>query len=265
MPVSQREGIVDVGDGHKLWYFDTGGDGTPVVFLHPSSGSGLVWGYQQPVFSAAGYRMIGYSRRGYARSIVGDTKRPGIGSTDLLKLIDHLQLDRIHLIGTAAGGMYATDFAVSHSGRLLSLVLANSIVGVTNDDYRTLENILRPKEFYSLPEDFKELCPSYRHLNPEGRRLWNSLHETSMTIEMGGQGFANEVVWDHLVSWTFPVLILTGDADLYTPPSVMRLFHERIPGSECYLIRNCGHSAYWEQPEIFNRRVLEFLERSNGK
>src|SRR5688500_12964436 len=50
------EGFATLPDA-RLWYWDTGGDGEPIVLLHPNSGSGLTWPYQQPVFSGAGYRV----------------------------------------------------------------------------------------------------------------------------------------------------------------------------------------------------------------
>lgn len=260
-PVEQAEGHVDVGDGHQIWYFDTGGAGTPIVMLHADTGSGLVWGYQQPIFSAAGHRSIGYSRRGRERSIMGDPDKPGIGSKDLLKLADHLALDRFHLIGTAAGGMIATDFAVSHEDRLLSLILANTIVGITNDDYQSIYKLIWPEAFSRLPADFKELGPSYRHLDVQGRKLWNEAEHAARIGQVKSPSFANKVVWDHLAAWKLPVLLMTGDADLYTPPSMMRLVASRIDGSESFLIPDCGHSGYWERPEIFNRVVLDFIKR----
>ena len=58
-----------------------------------------------------------------------------------------------------------------------------------------------------------------------------------------------------------PALLITGDADLYCPPSVLRLFAARIPNSQMIVASECGHSAYWEQPDIFNRTVLEFLKK----
>jgi pimeloyl-ACP methyl ester carboxylesterase len=58
-----------------------------------------------------------------------------------------------------------------------------------------------------------------------------------------------------------PTLLLTGDADLYAPPAVLRLFAARIAGSESVVVPEAGHSAYWEQPEIFNRTVLAFIRK----
>src|SRR5262249_31684413 len=47
------EGIADLGNT-RLWYWDTGGTGEAVVFLHPGSGSGEFYPYQQPAFAKAG-------------------------------------------------------------------------------------------------------------------------------------------------------------------------------------------------------------------
>jgi pimeloyl-ACP methyl ester carboxylesterase len=58
-----------------------------------------------------------------------------------------------------------------------------------------------------------------------------------------------------------PTLLLTGDADLYEPPPVLRLFAARIKNAESVIVPDAGHSAYWEQPEIFNRSLLAFIDK----
>src|SRR4051794_15568855 len=117
--VPAKDGLADIPDT-RLWYWDTCGDGAPIVLLHPATGSGLIWGYQQPVFAKAGYRVIAYSRRGYYNSAPFDRTKPGIGSEDLRALADHLGLRRFHLVASAAGGSIASDFAFSYQDRLLT-------------------------------------------------------------------------------------------------------------------------------------------------
>lgn len=257
-PVAATEGMVDVGDGARIWYFDTGGSGTPIVMLHAGAGSGEFWGYQQPVFHAAGYRVIGYSRRGYVKTEPGDPQKGGRGSEDLLKLVDHLKLDKFHLLGTAAGGMVATDFVISHQNRILSFIISSSIVGVTDPDYKEIQQLLWPPEFGKLPTDFKELGPSYRSTNVEGRKAWNDLLARARTTPVR-QGYVNNVTWAELAKFKIPVLMLTGDADLYTPPSSARLFASRIPGAELVIIPDSGHSPWWERPDIYNATILAFI------
>jgi pimeloyl-ACP methyl ester carboxylesterase len=55
--------------------------------------------------------------------------------------------------------------------------------------------------------------------------------------------------------------LIAGDADLYMPPSVLRLFASHMPDAQAVVIPETGHSAYWENPEVFNRTVLAFLAK----
>jgi pimeloyl-ACP methyl ester carboxylesterase len=58
-----------------------------------------------------------------------------------------------------------------------------------------------------------------------------------------------------------PTLLITGGADLYAPPAVLRMFAAHIKGAETLIIPQAGHSAYWEQPDLFNRAVLDFMKK----
>lgn len=253
----------DLGDA-RLWYRDTGGSGVPVVFLHAATGNGSVWEYQIPAFTAAGYRVITYDRRGFRRSAAEPAgAQPGTDADDLLGLVNHLRLDRFHLVGTAQGGGVAFDFALSFPDRVRSLVVANAGGNVQDADYLELGRRMRPPQFAALPPDVRELGPSYRAANPEGVRRWLELHDLSWPggVPPRAQPSRNRITFGLLETLKVPTLLLTGGADMYTPPSVLRLFTARIKGAESVVVPEVGHSTYWEQPEIFNRAVLDFLRR----
>ena len=261
--VPMREAYAEL-PGVRLWYRDSGGTGVPVVFMHAATGSSRVWEHQIPAFTAAGYRFIAYDRRGFGRTVVDPPgSQPGTAADDLQALMGHLGIDRFHVVGTAAGAFGAVDYALSFPQRLRSLVIANSIGGVQDEDYLELGRRIRPPEFLALPPDFRELGPSYRAGNPDGTRRWLELERVSRP---GGtpppaQTMRNQITFARLETLQVPTLLLTGDADLYSPPAVMRLFVARIKGSESVVVPEAGHSAYWEQPEIFNRAVLEFIRK----
>jgi pimeloyl-ACP methyl ester carboxylesterase len=61
-----------------------------------------------------------------------------------------------------------------------------------------------------------------------------------------------------------PTLLITGDADLIWPPPLLRLFARNIPNNETAVVAEAGHSTYWEQPEVFNRIILDFTGRHSG-
>jgi len=255
-----KEGLAPVADTH-LWYWDTGGEGTPVVLLHPASGSGLIWGYQQPALATAGYRVIGYSRRSYYNSDPVAKDRPGIGSADLHGLIEFLGLTKFHLLGSAAGGTIAVDYALSHPDRLLSLTIADNAAGVRDGEIAKAAVNVRTKGFDDMPVEFRELGASYRAANPEGARLWTELAHKAVTGGDFRQRVANEITIAKLEAMQVPTLLITGDADLITPPSIMRMVARHIAGSEILIVTEAGHSTYWEQPEIFNRALLGFFAK----
>lgn len=255
-----KEGIAEL-PGTSLWYWDTGGEGDAVVLLHAASGSGAFWGYQQPVLARAGYRVISYSRRGYLKSDPGDPNDPGAASEDLQNLLAYLGVGKFHAVGLAAGGIVATDYALSHPERLKSLTLTSTIMGVTDKSYLDRCSIFRPAFFADLPKDFQELSPSYRAGNPEGAAAWTALAKTSMIGKRLNQKNANVITWAKVETIGVPTLLMTGDSDLWTPPSILRLQASHVKHAEVEVIREAGHAPNWEQPEAFNAALLDFLGR----
>ena len=215
------------------------------MFLHAGSGSSRMWEHQVPDFTGAGYRFIAPDRRAEGNAV-----------DDLEALAKHLGLERFHLVGTAAGGIVAVDYALTFPQRLRSLVVANSIVGVQDEEYLEMSRRLRPPEFASLPVEIRELGPSYRAGNLEGTRRWKELAKQG---HPRAQAMQNRITFEALKGIKAPTLLITGDADLYTPPSVLRLLAAHFSSCEAAVIPECGHSAFWEQPEIFNRTVLDFI------
>ena len=75
------------------------------------------------------------------------------------------------------------------------------------------------------------------------------------------QPFRNRITFALLERIKTPALMMTGDADMYAPPPLQRMFTDRIKGSQSMVIPEAGHSSYWEKPEIFNRAVLDFIRQ----
>src|SRR5262245_52484812 len=130
-----REGYATV-HGVRLWYWDTGGAVEPLILCHPGSQSSQIWLYQQPVFAAAGFRVIAYSRRGHDKSDRGPDSECGTLVGDLAGLLDVLQIAKAHVLGAAAGGIVAMGFAIAHAARVMSLVLAGTIVAPEEEEWR---------------------------------------------------------------------------------------------------------------------------------
>ncbi len=256
------EGLADLGTV-KLWYWDTGGPGEAVVLLHPSSGSHEVFPFQQPVLAAAGYRVISYSRRGHANSETGRDADTFYQLDDLLALLAFLKVDTFHAVGTALGGYVGLDVALGHPGRVRSLILACSMMGISEPEYQAVSASLRPKGFAELPAEVRELGPSYRAANPAGVAEWKARHDRAG--KSIGVRFRNKTTWATLAGLKVPVLLMTGDADLWIPPSLLRQVAAKIPGSQVVVIPESGHGVQWEQPDAFNAEIMTFFRAHKAR
>jgi len=255
-----HEAIADL-PGTKLWYWDTGGAGRPVVLMHAATHSAAGWVYQQPALAAAGYRAVGYSRRGYFRSDPCDPADPGVAADDLDHLLRHLRFGAVDLMAAAHGGFFALDFALAWPEKVRTLTIVSSLMGVADADYAAVNARLRPDSFNALPHDFRELSPSYRAGNPEGVAAWLDLHHQALTGARINPKARQALTWARLETIRQPTLLVTGESDLYTPPALLRMQASHMPHAEVAMIAESGHSPYWEQPTAFNRLLLDFLAR----
>lgn len=260
--VAATEGMAEL-PGTRLGYWDTSGAGEPIVLLHPASGSALIWLYQQPVFAKAGYRVIAYSRRNYYNSDLAPADDPGVASQDLQHFVEFLGLDKFHVVSSAAGGSVAADYALSHPERLLSLTVSSNNLAAARGYIAEAAATMHLKEWDDLPRWFRELGPSYRGANPEGVRKWTELNAKSETGKGARQKLVNVVTPEQLETLKVRTLLMTGAADMFTPPSITRMIARHVPDNEVVIAAECGHSIYWERPEFFNRTVLEFIGRTS--
>ena len=249
--------------GVKLWFIDTGGSGAPIVLLHANTGTAASWEAQAAAFSQAGYRVVAFDRRGWGKSITDPATGPQPGSVagDLAALVDHLALDKFHLVGVAGGGFAAIDYAAWHPERLRSLVVAASTGRFSEREIEDFRARVQFPELAKLPEVFREVGPSYRGGNPEGTRRWMEIEAHSRQAGAPAQPLRTPNTYAKLAGVTMPVLVLAADADLLAPPSMMRAWAAHLKNYEFATVPESGHSIAWEQPEIFNEKVLAFMAR----
>ncbi len=262
-PQTLRDGFVDV-PGAKIYYKDSGGPGAPVMFLHASTGSTEVWEKQIPAFTSAGYRFIAYERRGFGRTVADANGPASTGPDDLLALVDHLKIDKFHLVGTAGGGFVGLDFVISYPQRVRSFTLLCSQGGVRDADYQEAIQRLAPEGFDKMPNSFRELSPSYRVTNPDGVERWSAFERRSrapQAVRGPAQPAKNRVTLALVEEIKIPTLVIAADADLFAPPALMRRIADRIKGTQFVVFPDAGHSVWWEAPDEFNRTVLTFIAK----
>jgi pimeloyl-ACP methyl ester carboxylesterase len=248
--------------GVRLWCTDSGGGGVPLVLLHANTGNADGWQHNIPGFVEAGYRVIAFDRRGWGRSTANPATgpQPGTIAADLHALAEYLKLDRFHLVGVAGGGFAAYDYVLWHPERLRSLVVAASGGAIVDEELRQLRQKTGLPGFSSWPPEFREVSMGYMATNPEGLKKWLEIHHNSRQEGAPVQPQRTTITFEKLETIRVPTLLMPGDQDLQAPPWVMRRQLAHIPGAKFIVLPEASHSINWEQPEAFNRSVLEFIE-----
>jgi pimeloyl-ACP methyl ester carboxylesterase len=249
--------------GVKLWFTDTGGTGVPLVLLHPHTGTSAIWESQDKSFSRAGYRVIAFDRRGWGKSIANPATGPQPGSIagDLDALADHLKLDTFHLLGVAAGGFAALDYAAWRPERLRSLVIGASTGQVVDKEIADFIARIEIPNIRKLPAVYREVGPSYRGANPEGTKRWTEIDEHARQPGASDQPSRTPNTFAKIATIPTPTLVITADADLLAPPALMRIWATHLKNHEWAVVSDAGHAIEWEQPDVFNEKVLEFVKR----
>jgi len=244
------------------------GSGPLIVFLHGIGGNRTNWRDQLSVF-ARDFHAVAWDARGYGDS--DDYEGPlnfGNFADDLCRVLDHFGATRAHLVGLSMGGMIALDFATRYADRAATLTLCDSLPGFTHlSEAQRAEFIRLRQEPLLAGKEPSDMAPAVaRSLlgkNPRAgsyERLVESmsaLHKQSYLKTIAGS--ANYGRKLDLESIAVPTHVVVGDEDTLTPPAMSREIARRIPGARLTIIEGAGHLSNIEQPEAFNRAVLDFL------
>ncbi|MDX1500500.1 MAG: alpha/beta hydrolase [Woeseiaceae bacterium] len=245
----------------RLWIVDSGGAGEGVILLHPRTGNADYWQYTVPALAAAGFRALAIDSPGWGRSIVRDGAEPEPVAKTIDALLDELGLQSVHVVGTAMGGYVALDFAATYPGRTRTLVIAASGLGLEGDpEYTGFRQRADIPAMREQPSYLREISATYRGTNPEGVARWMAIYENSEQEGAVRPPLASPNTPAKLASLEMPVLVIAGGADLVTPSHGVRLWsrHIRAP-KEFIVLPEAGHVLVWEQPDVFNELLLDFL------
>jgi pimeloyl-ACP methyl ester carboxylesterase len=248
--------------GVKLYVTDSGGLGTPIVLLHSNTGNSDIWEPQMAAFVKAGYRVIAFDRRGWGRSTPDPSgPQPGSIAGDLDGLVDHLKLGTFHLLGVAGGGFAALDYAAWHPEHVRSLVIGGSTGDIKDKEIADFIARIEIPDIRKQPAAYLEVAPSYRGGNPEGTERWNEINAHARQGGAPAQPTHTPNTYEKIDTITAPTLIIAADADLLAPPALMRLWAPHLKNHDWAVMQDAGHAMAWEQPDVFNKLVLDFLAK----
>ena len=249
-------------DGGDVWADDSGGDGPPLVLLHPGVGDSRIW---EPVLPAltAPYRVIRYDAPGFGRSPAPRAKFSLLA--DLITVLDRYRLDRVAIVGCSQGGGSALGLALRQPARVSALVLL--CPGVPG---------------FPWPEEPDELDAEYERALEAGdvdalagllQRIWAAAGPTPAVMEQlrsaaraaissGDLEQQDPPVFDRLGEISVPTSLLVGDADYPPLLEANRQAAARIPGCELTVVPGMDHLPPLREPDLVLRTITSTLSRA---
>lgn len=234
-------------------------DAPPLVLLPGQAISSTMW---YPNIQA-----LSHTHRVYALDILGDMgrsvrTRPFTAPADfgewLIEVLDALKLESVHVAGLSYGGFIAARLALSAPQRVRKLVLMApaSLLPIRRRFFLRMFGMLAPAFILSTQAKQTLLLGVY---TPS---MAPAIQQMLTTTDFQYSMYLPPVCTDaELRSLVPPTLLLLGDKELiYDYAAALKRAHTFIPNLQTALVPNAGHALNFDQPEIVNQHVLEFLK-----
>lgn len=232
----------------------------PLVLVHGLASAATAW---QPVAGrlSASRSVLVYDLRGHGDSSNGplpDHTTTADLAADLALLLEHLGIERCHLLGHSLGGIIALEFALAHPAVAASLILVSTTPEAMSppDSRQGAQPLSAP---FEQPDGLQAADAASLPQHSGGPDLVQRL-DLPGPREAAGALVRRPDLLPRLDQIVAPALILAGEFD---PPLVQRgaeLLHGWIANSRLVRIAGAGHHAYREQPRPFVNLVLTFIQ-----
>ncbi len=244
-------------------YYEAQGSGPPVVFVNGGAMDLRQWDAQARAL-APEFQVIRYDARGWGRST--SPTKPYSQAEDLRALLDHVEVDRAHVIGLSHGGSTALDFALVHAERVRSLVLVGPLLEgfKWSEDFREREHwIAEGDEETRIEHLLGDLyfIPGARRDAKLGARARELLQSNSrvFSVDFSLARPLEPPAIERLEELSAPTLVIVGERDHPDVLAIAEALEARVPSCELYVLPGAGHMAHLEFPEDFNSSLRGFL------
>lgn len=250
-------------------HYERSGSGFPVLFIHAGIADGRMWEPQAKAW-ANRFDMIRPDLRGFGDSEL--PPEPFANRDDLVALLDHLGVDKAHVVGCSMGGTAAIDLALEYPERVERLVLVAG--GISGSDLGATDAALFADiEAADKAGDMDAVNRAEVRLWVDGpRRPEGSAPAAVRELVLDMNGRTLKTDWasaedrpleppaiSRLEDISAPTIVIVGDEDLPHASANAEVITSRVPGSRRAIIKDAAHLPSLERPEEFNRLVLDFL------
>ncbi len=261
-PANFKSGFLELSGG-KI-YYEVAGEGHPLVLIHGGQMDSRMWDEQFALFSKS-YRVIRYDVRGFGKSPTSTAVYAD--EDDLAALLKNFNAGKVYIVGLSLGGRIAIDFALSHPDLVAAIVpVAPGLSGFHFSDDPAFMDTWRAaqagdwEKVTDLWLKNAYMAPAMENpkIAPRLRRLaFENAHENLDNFLL--EKVLNPPAIERLPDIKVPTLIIVGNRDVADIHQICGLVRARVAGAKEIVIQNSGHIVNMEQPEEFNRAVLDFL------
>ena len=259
--------------GNVAIHYEVHGSGEPLVLIPGFAAGAWIW-FKHVAPLANKFKVVTFDPRGIGQSsFESEPLTMRLLADDTAALLQGLGIARAHILGVSFGGFVAQEFALAFPEATRTLSLCCTSFGgpkhvspsmdiltavLSTNGFNTEERIRRnllpafsPDFVRSHPDDVEEVIKL---------RLANPVVEEAYRSQLkAGIGFDSE---SRVNLINAPTLVFSGDADRIVPVQNSRNLAERIPGARLRLVAGGSHLFFIEQPNEFNRTVVEFLTQN---
>lgn len=254
-------------DGEELYVEVVGEEhrdrAIPLVLSHGAGGNHAVW-FQQVARFATDRMVVTWDHRGFGRSTDrAGLSGPAVASDDLLAVCDAVGIERADLVGQSMGGWSVVGAVLTRPSLARSLVLADTLGGVTSDAIEQAQATLG--EPFGADEAVLGLHPA---IDPSLAARDAGLAHLYQSIGGFGSSDVPTVIGrliacsrstEEVAGIACPVLCVVGDRDPLFAPAAVRALAGELADARVVEIPGSGHSPYFEDADVWNSIVERFL------
>lgn len=251
-------------------YYETHGDGPPLLLIAGFNQSSLSYlPFIDPL--SKHFRVILFDNRG-----TGQSDAPEGGYTikmfaeDTAALLDQLEIESCHILGTSMGTLIAQKICIDHSDRVKKVILCAPFAKLPNIAIHNIRTQLKLLTKGFSPGDLMELNAAWLLSNKflgseESIRQFlkdiasNPYPSTPQGVFSQAEALCNADLRQEVEKIPHEVLLLVGEQDIDSPPYCAEFLQQKIPNCRIHLFKDMGHMFNYENPLATCKRVLEFL------